>query len=42
MADTYFVGPNAQKLTVADLIQRLQNCDPTKVVEVSQCLDNQY
>lgn len=30
------------KLTVADLIERLQECDPEKIVEVGQCCDNQY
>ena len=29
-------------MTVASLIEKLQNCDPQKVIEVSQCCDNQY
>lgn len=42
MADAYMIGPNNKKMTVASLIEKLQNCDPQKVIEVSQCCDNQY
>lgn len=42
MADTYMIGPDTKKITVADLMERLHNCDPQKVIEVSQCCDNQY
>lgn len=42
MADVYMIGPNSKKMTVADLIERLQHCDPQKVVEIPQCCDNQY
>ena len=40
--DTYMIGPNSKKMTVADLIERLHHCDPQKIIEVSQCCDNQY
>lgn len=42
MADVYMIDPNSKKMTVADLIERLHHCDPEKIVEVSQCCDNQY